>query len=191
MDVTDYNVDCGGGVETPTPEPTQPPETPTPTPTPTTPPGSPTPTPTSPPYTPTTPPETPYPTATPTTPPEEFTIDVIMPSDYFCPGMTCYLNVRIYNPGDKIDPAYFFVVLDIGTGDYWFYPNWKHFPPEIDYEVISVEHGETLKEILPEFTWPDVPGEFSGITFHSAVTDELIIRVYGYGFFTFGYGPCQ
>ena len=152
-----------------------------PTNTPVPPTNTPTPTPT---YTPT---EVP-PTVTPT--PCPLGVQLEMPSHYYEPGDICWLKAYICNPGPDTPYVNFFVVLDIGTGDYWFYPGWVHYPPDIDFEPIpELAIGSTEKEIIPEFNWPYNVGSYSGIRFIGAITDQNITRILGeYSTWEFGYG---
>ena len=158
----------------PTPTPTQVPPTATPTPVPPT-------------ATPTMVPVTPTPTAVPC----ELGVKLEMPSHYFRPGDTCYLDAYLCNPGpEELFDINLFIILDIGTGDYWFYPSWVHYPPDIDYEIINkLEVGILYKSIIPEFTWPPNVGSYEKIVFWGAMTDRDITYVIGnIGSWEFGYG---
>jgi len=165
---------------TPLPSPTS---TPIPTSTPTvqptntpTPPPTLTPTPTKT-YTPTSIP----PSSTPTPLPCQLGVELLMPAHFFKPGDECWLNASICNPGPQIYyNLKFFLVLDINTGDYWFYPGWKHFPPEIDYEIIEQLNIEIIeKEILPTFYWPPNCGSMTNIKFISLLMDEAMSEIIG------------
>ena len=130
------------------------------------------------------------PTNTPTATPCELGVQLEMPSHFFRTGDICWLKAYICNPGPDTLSVNLFVVLDIGTGDYWFYPNWVHYPPDIDYEPIpQLQIGVTEKEIIPEFNWPENVGSNSGISFIGAITDEGITKIIGdYSRWEFGYG---
>jgi hypothetical protein len=175
---------------TPAPSPTQTPlpsETPTPGPTATpapptaTPPGtstphgeSPTPTPdfsTTPAPSPT---EPPAPTPTP-----QISISLYMPQHTFRPGAVCWLDAVTHNSGPAIPNVWLVVFLDIGTGDYWFWPGWVHYPPAFDAQSIDLETGDQIFEIIPPFIWPAGVGSLDGLRFWGAITDFQLIRLLG------------
>ncbi len=170
---------------TPTPIPSETPTTPTPTSPPTHSP-TPTPTPTS------QPPSTPTPTTQPSPTPNLFTgVKLEMPSTYYRPGDIFYLIAYIgNNEGHTLQNIPLFVILDINTGDYWFYPSWKHYPNDIDYFLFEeLPIGITTKTIIQEFVWPQVEGSMSGIKFHGAITDSNITKILGiFSTLEFGYG---
>jgi hypothetical protein len=114
-----------------------------------------------------------------------------MPADHFNAGVQCYLNAIVHNPGESIPNTPLVVMLDIGTGDYWFAPSWAHYPWDVDWLTINAEHGSITHEIIPEFTWPDnVGGSASGIVFWGAMLNPEATQLVGtLGYWTFGYGP--
>ncbi len=192
LDVTSVGYPTPTPTLTPSPSPTPSPvltwtptftatSTPTivPTATPTSPPATPTPTPTA----------TVEPTFTPTAEPHLGVI-LDMPSDYYTVGTACYLKALIGNPGDGFS-AVFVALLDIGTGDYWFYPSWRHYPAEdIDYQQLRISPGIYEKVLVPEFSWPAVEGQASGLWFHSALLNSEITEIIGQiGSVSFSYGP--
>lgn len=172
------------GTPTPTLTPTSIPPTETPTSTPIPPTNTPTPTTVPPTNTPTV-----VPTNTPT--PCELGVDLVMPSDYYRPGDICWLKAYLCNPGpDLIENIRLFVLLDIGTGEYWFYPSWTHYPPNIDSELIEqLDVGTTEKTIIEEFTWPSSAGSMENISFIGAMTDYNITQLIGkFDTFVFSFG---
>lgn len=149
---------------TPTPEPTEPPE-PTDTPIPT---------------------ETP-PTPTPTTEPcIEYSIKLDMGGDYFCPGDPVYLSAKLCNPGPtEYLPVW--VILEV-EGMFWFAPSWHQ--DNIDYYLSPLPEGWSSMVIIPEFTWPNVEGEYYGTRFYGAITTTTFEILGDYDMITFGWGPC-
>jgi len=163
---------------TPTPRPS----TPTPSPTPTQPPPpSATPTATRTPL-----PNTP--TATPTNLPDTTTIELTMPGHFYRYGDTCYLHAVIENTG-ATRAGNLVVLLDVGTGTYYFYPSWNPYPPNLDYQQIELQPGQWLRDIIPAFVWPDVEGSASGLLFFGAVLDPGLTHLMSnLAQWDFGYG---
>lgn len=159
------------------------------------------PTPTSPPYTPTQPPYTPTPTPTtapgtptytptPTQPPStDVRLELEMPQTYFRPGDTFYLNLKIYNNSSQYYTNMpLFVALNIGE-EYWFYPHWVHYPPDIDYEFNNIPVGESSKVIIQSFNWPSGVGSMSGLKFIAAFTNQEMTELFGQmDMIEFGFG---
>ena len=139
-------------------------------------------------------PETPtpiIPTETPAPSPTPLTLGVVleMPSHYFRPGDLCYLYAYVHNPLEHLD-ANLFVILDINTGDYWFWPGWVHYPPDYSYMPISLPYGIYSYEVLPEFVFPYVSYSMNNLKFWGALTDPEITRIIGeYDIWQFGFGP--
>ena len=99
-------------------------------------------------------------------------LELIMPGEVFGPGNTFSLDLSVLNTGTALTDAQLYVALSIGA-DFWFYPRWLHYPPDIDWKDVSIEAGlhETW-EIIPGFEWPSGAGEFNGAMFYAAVIDE-------------------
>jgi len=175
------------------PSETPPPFTGTPTPVPPTRTPSPTRTPTPSPTWPPSPTFTPELTATPT-PPPELGLRLIMPAEYFVPGSACSLTAEMGNP-DETFAALLFVALYVADS-YWFYPSWELYydglplAQDHHYVQLHVPPGVTVRQIIPEFAWPEVDHALSGIQFLGAMVDpltnELIGELTGV---TFSYGP--
>ncbi len=103
-----------------------------------------------------------------------------MPSHYFKAGDTCWLKATIFNPFPAvIKGVYFFVILDINTGDYWFYPSWVHYPPNYDYVVVDIQWGSTTYNIISPFKWPANSGRGRNFKFWAILTDDTISKVIG------------
>ncbi len=131
---------------------------------------------------------TPQPTATPIC---ETGVYLFIPSDYFRPGDIFWLNALICNSDSTpYQDINFFVILDIGIGEYWFYPDWVHYPPDISYVTIDLDSGERrYVEIIPEFVWPSGVGSYDNVIFWGAITDPQITHVIGHlDYVKFAYG---
>ncbi len=102
-------------------------------------------------------------------------LDLRMPGSIYGPGDVFWLTLDIENNGPSLPEAQLYLLLDIGTGDYWCYPNWEQYPPDLDWVDINlpVEFAGTL-QVIPEFTWPPA-GEFWGARFWVAVLDEDVL----------------
>lgn len=104
---------------------------------------------------------------------------LIMADTHLQPGDTLALDVLITNPGDDLTDVPLFVLLDV-FGEYWFWPRWRHYPPDIDWKNVDVPQGSVRIEIIPEFTWPDVgTGLVEGLRFHAALLNEAMTEVLG------------
>lgn len=100
-------------------------------------------------------------------------IGLMMPGTLFAPGSPVYLDLLLSNPGPEKQDALLFVILSLGTGDYWFYPRWHHYPPDIDWETITIEEDMTrIYELLPAFSWPSDAGRFEGAMFTAVIVHE-------------------
>ncbi len=116
-------------------------------------------------------------TATPSTPPpcEQLGVTLVMPSDLFHPGDTCFCNVFVCNPGpDTYTAVPLFVILDV-YGSYYFWPSFS----EYDVRTIDLNVGVMELEVLPQFSWPEGAGSAENIAFYSAMTDEGISTLFG------------
>jgi N-acetylneuraminic acid mutarotase len=157
-------------------------------PTPTVIPPSPTPVPTFPPPSPTPPAASPTATAD----PGEFGVELEIPDDYVSPGETFWCRAEVHNPGAAYDQAPFFALLDLGIGEYWFFPSWAHYPPDIDFQPTDLPAGSITEIwVLPEFQWPDTGSStFGPIFIHSAVLTPDMKEIQGrIDSVQFSYGP--
>jgi len=81
-------------------------------------------------------------------------------------------------------------LLDLGINEYWFYPSWKHYPPDVDYAVFDFSQGVTAVDVIAPFVWPEGTGSASGILMHAALLDEQLTAIQGVmDTVVFGYGP--
>jgi len=111
-----------------------------------------------------------------------------------CPGEIFWLRAHICSPDADRYQVPFVALLDIGVGEYWFFPSWRHWPPDIDWLNIDLTMGvEAVLDVLPPFTWPDTgSGVLNGIYFHSALLNNQMSAILGeFDSVSFGYGPCQ
>jgi hypothetical protein len=107
------------------------------------------------------------------------------------PGDTFWCKARICSPTESRQDQPFFALLDIGIGEYWFYPSWAHYPPDIDHETLYLPIGVTERWVLSEFTWPDTGSDsFDYIFFYAAILNQEMTSIVGdFGTVQFGYGP--
>ena len=129
-----------------------------------------------------------YPSPTPaaTATPGGLTCDIYTNQAYFHPHDNFSLILAITNPGPPISQDVY-IVLDI-SGDYWFWPGWKHYPPDTDHQLWIVPTGTTTDNPM-QFTWPDITSSGSGIVFHGATLDPGSNNLRSYDSCLFGYGP--
>jgi len=81
------------------------------------------------------------------------------------------------------------VLLDIKTGDYFFWPSWRHYPSDIDYTTIDVTAGLRDLPIISEFVWPSGVGAAANLSFYAALLDPALTQLltevaewdFGYG----------
>lgn len=101
---------------------------------------------------------------------QDIEVDLRMPGSLFGPGSPCYLDLEIGNPSNAVSGASVFVALTVGTGDFWFYPGWVHYPPDVAMMTRDIDgHSQESLSILPVFIWPSGTGEFSGAQFLAAI----------------------
>jgi len=112
--------------------------------------------------------------------------DISMPSTFYMPGDTCWVDMLLCNMDDAaLTDIPTFFVLDI-YGNYWFWPSWS---VALDYAILDVEPGLTQMNIIAEFIWPDYPSGATGVLFYAAMLNEEMTQVIGsIGMFEFGWG---
>ncbi len=107
---------------------------------------------------------------------EDIAIELVMPGTMYGPGSLFSLDLNVINSGSALDDAQLFVALSIGTGDFWFYPTWEHYPPDINWETVDIPSASTDSwVILPEFGWPSAAGEFDGAMFFAAIIHNGVL----------------
>jgi hypothetical protein len=114
-------------------------------------------------------------------------------TDYASPGESLSCTARICNPDDPRQDVPFVGMLDLGIGEYWFYPSWEHWPPDFDWKALVLPSGTTDVALLPEFVWPDTGGDnFGPITIWGALLNEGMTAIEGrFGSDEFAYGPSR
>ncbi|MCD4655388.1 SUMF1/EgtB/PvdO family nonheme iron enzyme [bacterium] len=101
---------------------------------------------------------------------EDIQLDLQMPGHTFVTGAPCFLDIDIMNLGQTYNGSKLLVILDVGIGEYWFYPTWVQYPPDVAWEDLSIpELAQINKGILPEFAWPDGTGQFFNASFITAI----------------------
>ncbi len=101
---------------------------------------------------------------------EDIHLELLMPGDMFGPESLFSLDLAVENTGGPFADAELFVALSVGTGDFWFYPSWAQYPPEIDWETVFVPgYSSDQWVIFPEFLWPHGAGSFDGAMFLAAI----------------------
>ncbi len=115
-----------------------------------------------------------------------YSVDLDMGDDlYFSPGDICYLNAAICNP-EAAQYLPLFVILQVEE-EFWFAPDWTQ---DLSYYFEVIPAGRSVKEIIPEFVWPEVEGSYTGMIFWGALTNPEITEVLGdFDYVEFGYGP--
>jgi len=102
-----------------------------------------------------------------------------MPSTFYRAGDPFSLQAEICSPDRARPGTPFVVMLDVGIGEYWFYPSWAHYPPDFDYLTLNLEQGSTLMEVIPEFPWPAGAGSMNNVMFHGAILDPGFTQILG------------
>ncbi len=119
------------------------------------------------------------PTATPTPDTSRLGVTLEMPKSMYQPGDIFYCKLYAANPGDAIPGLKLVALLDVGIGEYWFWPSWSHFSPDMDYEEINLGTGVTERWILPEFNWPQGTGTGSGVMIYAALLNSSMSSIVG------------
>lgn len=116
---------------------------------------------------------------------------LFIPTAHVKPGDRFSVWSYLYNNSTQtIKKVPFMAVLEV-AGMYWFWNTWSE---DVGYDIVDVDPGVTMINILPEFQWPDTgDGSFDGIRFYAAMLndtmDDIIGGLDGLGFAEFGYGP--
>ena len=112
---------------------------------------------------------------------QDISLDLQMPGSIFVTGAPVYLNLEMINRGPDQPGASVLAALNVGTDDYWFYPSWVKYPPDIDLQVTNIQgFASAAVQIIPEFDWPAGTGSFFDASFIAAVvsnTGELISNI--------------
>jgi len=109
--------------------------------------------------------------------------------DYFAPGDPFHLSVQIVNGEAEPVAGALFILLDPGIGEYWFWPSWRHFPPDVDAQPVTLAPGASQTQTVLDFTWPDTAGAaLEGVFFWGALVDPGMKIVGGVGAAGFAFG---
>jgi len=112
-----------------------------------------------------------------------------MPAEYYHPGDECWLAAEVDNPFDPLAAAPLIVILDVGIGEYWFWPSWTHYPPGADYEEVSLPTGQLEISIIDPFIWPAGAGNAENFHFWAVIFNETFANpITQIASVTFGYG---
>ncbi|MGB3977259.1 MAG: SUMF1/EgtB/PvdO family nonheme iron enzyme [bacterium] len=107
---------------------------------------------------------------------QDVQIDLHMPVLMLGPGSPFGLDLSITNIGPVVNDALVFVILTLGTGDFWFYPSWTQYPPGIDWQKADLpELFNEIWEILPVFSWPSGAGSFDGAMFMAGIVHNGVL----------------
>lgn len=133
--------------------------------------------------------DTPLPTATMTltpvpepspTPSSLLGVTFAPASGHYQAGEVFGLTALVANwTGGVISSANLVVFLDLGIDEYWFWPRWLHYPPDLDYQPIMVPLGSSAYQIIPPFTWPADVGSLPNVSFVGGLIDPALTTVLG------------
>jgi len=88
---------------------------------------------------------------------------------WFGPGDR-YLLSAVYQSGEPAEfSAMLYIVLDPGFGQYWFWPSWAEYPPDIDGQPVKPRPGDRVEFTVLDFIWPTVDGSLADIRFWGAL----------------------
>ena len=112
---------------------------------------------------------------------EDISLDLQLPGTVFLTGSPFKLDLEITNIGPDYPDAVVLVAVNVGTDDYWFFPSWLKYPPDIDLKLMDIQGfmGSTLN-IISEFDWPADTGIFFDASFIAAIVasdGELISNI--------------
>jgi len=127
-------------------------------------------------------------TATPTPTPCRTGAYLFLDQSFFSPGDHFLLTAAACNAGDAPLAIELYVLLDIGVGEYWFWPGWVHYPPETAAMPLVLSPSERSEHNVLDFTWPDTGGQsLSAIHFWAALLDARMAIIGEIGHAEFGF----
>lgn len=104
---------------------------------------------------------------------QDVDLEFVLPFAQYGPGTEFYCDLKIDNPGPALPGSEVFVALTIGTGDYWFYPSWVQYPPNVTSQTLSIGESSTQTlHILNRFIWPAGAGAFDDAAFLGAIVHQ-------------------
>ena len=107
-----------------------------------------------------------------------FGVDLAVPGDTIIKGDTFFVTATTCNPGAP-ESLPFFGILDLGTGEYWFFPSWKSSYEGIDYLDLTVESGAMEFALLDAFIWPDTGDLSIDAHFYGALLNPEMTAIMG------------
>lgn len=121
----------------------------------------------------------------------QVTVKLEMPLTYYSPGDPLWLKAHVRNYKEEMH-VLGFLVLDLGTGYYWCYPDWLIYPPDlnVDYGVFPI--GTDSAYAFEDLVWPDTGAavcenlNFWGLLIR---TDNNEILGNSLPLWSFAYGP--
>lgn len=122
-------------------------------------------------------------------------LTIEMPCCMFEPESPFFVDLKIENSATTpLSGVQVYTALTIGTGDFWFYPDWNKYPPDVSYVKLDLPGTSTITlAIMPEFNWPPGAGQFYGASFLSAAlhNGDLVSNVDDCSFGWFNTSPCN
>lgn len=92
-------------------------------------------------------------------------------SSLFHPGDWFVLNVTAVNNTAVKLQSNLFVFLDLGFDNYWFWPTWVHYPPDLDFLSIKIDEFDSRIFSLLAFTWPNMSTPVHNVAIWAGMTD--------------------
>jgi hypothetical protein len=107
---------------------------------------------------------------------------------FFEPGETFLLAAVASNASAEPLAAQLYVLLDLQIGEYWFWPSWKHWPPDVDSQAVYLDPQSATPYWVLNFTWPNT-GDLTmdGIRVWGALVDSSMSVVGEIGHVEFGF----
>jgi len=101
-----------------------------------------------------------------------------MPATEFSAGDEVWLRAYLANPAAPMT-LNLVVLLDPGTGDYWFWPSWVQYPPVVDYVLTDVAPGITEIPVIEAFIWPSGGSAWGSLRFYAALMNLDLSSIIG------------
>jgi len=100
-------------------------------------------------------------------------VSLYMPVHHYEAGGNAALDLLVENRSDAAArSARTCVALDLGLGTSWFWPSWRAFPDQLDWECRDYPPGVTSIQVLPPFAWPELNEPLTEGSFVAAVIGE-------------------
>ena len=107
-----------------------------------------------------------------------FGVDLFVPEGNILAGDPFFVISTTCNPGAPVTLP-FFALLDVGTGEYWFYPSWVSSTEAIDYMELYVDSGVTAFAVIPDLVWPDTGNLSLDVHFFGALLSPEMTEIIG------------